>query len=180
MALDNRSIVITLKSESEIGGSSPSQDLNVSNKTSSSEAQSKSNNNSMAKAAYAQMAISAANAVVNEMIAWGDYDVDKYMNLHDDYIGQRNMNVAQHYINGAVSAGSTIVSMALVGSAAGPMGAAVGAAIGTVIAAARIERSNIQGNDQQEIQIKQLDCQLQYTRRRAGWSLTAASIGEDL
>ena len=180
MAIDNRNITITLKNESN-GVNSSASSLNVSSKTSTSSSQSESNNNSSIIGACAYMAVQAGEAVANELISWGDYKIDKYMNLHDDYIGQRNMNVAQHYINGAVSAGSTIASMTATGAAMGGwIGAIVGAVVGTGIAISRSHRSNVQGNDQQEMALKQLDLQLQYTRRRAGWSLTAASIGEDL
>ena len=175
---ETRDITITIKGEN--GGGNNSIDLDVSEKVDASKKASKNSNSSMAKAAFANMALQAARVVTDELISWGDYQIDKYMNLHDDYIGQRNMNVATHYINGAISAGSTIASAAMMGAAAGPWGAAIGALVGAGIAASRAIKSNIQANDQQNIQLKQLDLQLQYTRRRAGWSTHAASIGEDL
>lgn len=176
MPQDTRNIVITLKNEA---GNNLSQDLDTNSTTDTSSTSSK-NSNSMAKAAWANMAMSLAQTTLNEIVSWADYDINKYMNLHDDYIGQRNMNIATHYINGSVSAASTIASSALVGAAAGPIGAIIGAIFGTGVVLAKNIRSNIQANDQQNIQLKQLDLQLQYTRRRAGWSTTAAGIGEDL
>ena len=92
-----------------------------------------------------------------------------------------NKNIALMQINRATSAVSTIGSMTASGASVGGwVGAIIGAFIGTVTAGAGIIRSNIQGQEQQDIALRQMDAQLQFTRSRAGWSLQAASIGEDL
>ena len=58
--------------------------------------------------------------------------------------------------------------------------AIIGAVIGISTQVAAIVRSNVQGRDQQNIQIRQWNEQMSFTRARAGFSTHAASIGEDL
>lgn len=175
MALDNRSIVITLKLDS---GKESDQN---SNPTSTEATQQKTDNGSTAKAVAAFAITQSIQVAVNEVVAWGEYYWNKELTLNDDYVGQRNKNIALMQINRATSAVSTIGSMAASGASVGGVaGAIIGAVIGTATATASIVRSNIQGQDQQSIAIRQMDAQLDFTRSRAGWSLQAASIGEDL
>lgn len=175
MAADNRSIVITLKLQNE-----ETSDTDISNQTNTSGAESKSDKNKTAKAAYAAMAIQAGQTALNEVTAWAEYYWNRELTLNDDYVGQRNKQIALTQINRGISAISTIGSFTALGAQAGPIGAAIGAVVGTVVASASIIRSNVQGKDQQDIAIRQMEAQLDFTRSRAGWSLQAASIGEDL
>jgi len=170
---DNRSITITLKL-------SQNEDNNTSNQTNTEQVDFENDKNKTAKATYKALAIQAAQTAVSEVASWAEYYWNKELTLSDDYIGMRNKNIAMTQINRGVNALTTIGTFAAMGSAAGPWGAAIGAAVGTAIAVAGIVRSNVQGQEQQDIQIRQMDAQLQFTRSRAGWSLQAASIGEDL
>lgn len=170
---DNRSIVITLKLDNS-GNSVEEQP------TDTSAASSKTDKNGSAKAIAAFAAIQVTKIVVNEAVAWGEYYWNKELTLNDDYIGQRNKNIAISQISAGASALGTIGSFTAFGATFGPWGAAIGAAIGTIAATVEIVRSNKQGEDQQNIQLKQMNTQLDFTRARAGWSLRAASIGEDL
>lgn len=174
MALDNRSIVITLKLDSN--------ENEVDNKpTDTSGAQTKNDKDSSAKAVAKFAAIQSAQVATGEIVSWAEYYWNRELILNDDYVGQRNKNIALTQINRAVSAVGTIGSMTASGAAVGgAAGAIVGAVVGTLTVASGIIRSNIQGADQQNIALKQMDAQLQFTRSRAGWSLQAASIGEDL
>lgn len=172
---DNRSVVITLKLQNDTG-----DETDVSNQTSTKNAESKNDKNSKAKAAYKAMAIQATSIALNEVTAWAEYYWNKELTLTDDYIGQRNKNIAMSQINKGISALTTIGSFTALGAAAGPWGAAIGAVVGTAVAAVGIARSNIQSKEQQDIQIRQMNAQLEFTRSRAGWSTQAASIGEDL
>ena len=116
-----------------------------------------------------------------EIVSWAEYNWNKELTLNDDYIGQRNKNIAITQINRAVGAFSTIASSTASGAAIGGLtGALIGAVVGTFSTVSGIIRSNVQGQDQQNIAIRQMDAQLDFTRSRAGWSLKAASIGEDL
>lgn len=174
MALDNRSIVITLKLDE-------GQNRENQNPTNTASTQQSSDKNSSAKAVASFAVVQAAQLVTNEAVTWAEYYWNKELILNDDYIGQRNKNIALLQISRATNAVTTIGSTAATGAAVGGVaGAIVGAVIGTVTAAAGIVRSNVQGQDQQNIMLRQMDAQLQFTRSRAGWSLQAASIGEDL
>lgn len=171
--LDKRSIVITLKLTS-------SDETSTNNQTNTEQVDFENDKNKKAKAAYKSLAIQAAQTAISEVSAWAEYYWNKELMLNDDYVGMRNKNIAMTQINRGVNALTTIGSFTALGSAAGPWGAAIGAAVGTVVAAASIVRSNMQGEQQQSIQLRQMDAQLQFTRSRVGWSLKAASIGEDL
>ena len=170
---DNRSVVITLKLDSNASEETKPTDT-------STVKQSTDKNGSM-KAVAAFAVAQMAQLAASELVAWGEYYQNKELTLSDDYIGQRNKNIATTQINRAVSAISTIGSMTATGAMTGGwVGAIIGAAIGTATTIAGIARSNIQGQEQQDIMLRQMDAQLGFTRSRAGWSLNAGSIGEDL
>lgn len=174
MALDNRAIVITLKLDSQ----SDEQNNNPTNTTQTKQSTDK---DSKAKAVAVFAATQVIETIASEVVAWAEYNWDRTLKLNDDYVGQRNKNIAITQINKAVGAISTIGSMTAAGaSIGGAAGAIVGAILGTATTVAGIARSNLQGQDQQDIALRQMNAQLQFTRSRAGWSTQAASIGEDL
>lgn len=172
MATDNRSIVITLKLDNG------SDDTNVENQTQDTKKDDKdATKSALAKWATTQLVTIASN----EIVAWAEYDWNKSLMLSDDYIGQRNKTIAMTQINRGIGAISGVVSSAALGNAIAPgFGAAIGAVIGLVTQTTSIIRSNLQGADQQNIAMRQIDAGLDFTRSRAGYSLNAASIGEDL
>lgn len=127
------------------------------------------------------MAEKVAAAAANEIMTQAMYQMRRDLDLNDDYIGQRNLQIAQSMI----SQGGSILSSAFGGFISGlatgnPIlavaGAVIGATVGTVSQA--LETSRVM--EQQDIRLRQIDAQLSYQRQRAGWSLNAASIGEDL
>ena len=170
---DSRAITITLKLVAE-------EEADTNNQTNTQQVSTENDKDKKAKAAYAALAMQAGQSALGEVTAWAEYYWNRDLTLNDDYIGQRNKQIAMTMIDRGINAVSTIGSFTAMGAAAGPVGALVGAIVGTAIAASSIVRSNIQGQDQQNIQIRQMEAQLQFTRSRAGWSLQAASIGEDL
>ena len=173
---DNRSIVITLK----LDNSSENQS-DTSNQTNTTRVSNETDKNGAAKAVAAWAVTQAVQVVASEAVAWGEYYLNRELNLRDDYIGQRNKRIAATQINRGISAVSSVASGAIGGFAVGgPVGAVIGGAISLVAQIAGIERSNRQGQEQQSIMLRQMDTQLGFTRSRAGWSLQAASIGEDL
>ena len=175
MPKDVREVVITLR------GSASADEEEASTSGSETAREEGGGESNITKAAFAKMIMQVASKAANEIIAWADYNIDKSFNLKDDYIGQRNMAVAEYYINGAANTISMTANGALAGFAVGGwVGAIIGGVIGLGTNIAGNVRSNIQGADRQNIMLKQMDLQLQYTRRRAGWSTHAASIGEDL
>ena len=173
---DTRSIVITLKLDN---GSSSS--TNPSETTDTSTVESEMDKNNALKSMAWALSVRAVEAAANEVIAWAEYEWDKQLSLTDDYVGQRWKRIATTQISRGISAISSIGSMTAWGaSVAGPAGAAIGATLGTAISIASIARSNIQGKEQQDIHIRQMEAQLGFTRSRAGWSTQVGSIGEDL
>lgn len=174
MALDTRSVVITIKLEDDSGDSKES-------KTDTTAAAKKDDKDSSAKSLAVFAVSSAVETATKELVSWGSYYMQRDLSLTDDYIGERNARIAETQINRGISAASTIVSSTASGAAVGGwIGAIIGFALGTTTTALNIVRSNIQGREQQDIALRQLNTQLEYTRSRAGWSTHAASIGEDL
>ena len=173
---DNRSIVITLKID---GGEK--NEANTANQTNTSQTKNSTDKDSTAKVIAIWAAKELAETAAREAISWGEYFWNRELVLNDDYIGQRNKNLALTQINRGIGVVSSVASSTIQGAVAGGwIGAIVGFAIGTATQAANIVRSNLQGQLQQDIQIAQMDAQLNFTRSRAGWSTQAASIGEDL
>ena len=174
MALDNRSIVITLKLDQ---GDSKVEE----NPTDTNGAQKSSDKDGSKKAITAYIAAQVSKMIANEVIDWAEYFWNKELTLNDDYVGQRNKRIALTQISRATNVVTTVGSMASSGAAIGRgWGALAGAIVGVVVSAVNSVRSNVQGWDQQQLQLRQLDAGLKFTRSRAGWSLQAASIGEDL
>lgn len=175
---DSRSVTITLKTDRS---SSQDEQTNTAKQTSASTESQENDSGSTAKALATFAAIQAISTTINEGVAWGEYYWNKELVLNDDYIGQRNKQIASAYVNRAISFAGNVGSAAATGaSIGGPIGAIIGAVIGTATQIASIVRSNVQGNEQQNIALRQMDAQLQFTRSRVGWSTNAASIGEDL
>ena len=174
MAADNRSIVITLKLDGN-------QDNSQANPTNTEGTKQQSDNDGNTKAVASFAIAQTAQLVSNEIVAWADYYWERELTLNDDYISQRSKTIALTHISRVTGAVSNVGSMTATGAmVGGTAGAIVGAIIGVVTEASRVVRSNIQGQDQQNIAIRQMNAQLEFTRSRAGWSLQAASIGEDL
>ena len=171
---DNRSIVITLKLDN---GSEDSNDISEQTNTNTSKGDKDSTAKAVAKFAVAQ----SMQVVASEVINWAEYYWDRKLTLTDDYVGQRNKQIALTQINRGIGTFTSIGSMTAAGAAVGHgIGAAIGFLIGTATQIASITRSNLQGRDQQNILLRQIEAQLDFTRSRAGWSTQAASIGEDL
>ena len=173
--MEGKEITVVLKTIGGTGGANAEESGEQKVSTESS-----AKDKSVAKSVYGALAMQAANAAINEMTAWISYEVNKYLTLNDDYIGQRNLQIAMQAVNWGTSAASTIGSTAMMGSAAGPVGAVIGAIVGAGMVAARTARQNAQAQEQQQIRLNLMNAQLSYTRSRIGWSLQAASIGEDL
>lgn len=170
---DNRSIVITLKLDS---GQEEQK-----NPTNTEVTKANTDKDSTAKAVASFAVTQSIQIIANEVVAWAEYQWNRELTLNDDYVGQREKNIAIMQINRGINAVSTVGSMAATGaSIGGAAGAIVGLVIGTANSVAGIVRSNVQGQDQQNIAIRQMDAQLEFTRSRAGWSTQCASIGEDL
>lgn len=100
------------------------------------------------------------------------YEVNKNFTLHDDYVGQRDLNIALGVASKIYGIANATISGAITG---GPVGAGIAFAGSVAIEAVGV----YQRLDQQNIKIAQMDKQLEYNRVRAGYSLTSGSIGEN-
>ena len=175
MAKDSRSIVITLKLDNT------TNETDTSNQTDGAKVSGESDNDRTSKAVAAFAAAQIMQVVTGEVINWAEYYWNRELTLTDDYIGQRQKQIATTQIARGASAVGTIAGSALAGfDLGGWVGAIIGAVIGASAEVAQTVRSDLQGTDQQNIQLRQMDAQLGFTRSRAGWSTKAASIGEDL
>ena len=114
----------------------------------------------------------AWNIVKQGITQIGNYEINKWFSLNDDYIGQRNLNNALNVISKAKNIGMTVAGGFVVG---GPIGAAV-AGLGSLILTGIDVAQHI---DRQNLQLRQMDAQLQYQRQRAGYSLTSGRVGEN-
>lgn len=176
MAVDTRSITITLKLDK-----TGNEETDTTKQTSQSSGSDENDKGSTGRAIAIYAGMQVLSGAVNEGLAWAEYEWNKTLTLNDDYIGQRNKTIALTHINRTVSNISTIGSGIAGGAAVGGwVGAIIGGVISTIQVAAGIIRSNVQGQEQQDIHLKQMNGQLDFTRSRAGWSTQAASIGEDL
>lgn len=121
--------------------------------------------------AFKNYVVSQAKQVVGLVANEVLYEINKYYTLTDNVEGKRDLNIAL----GLIHRGGQIVGPTIAGSYFGPVGAVIGFGVGI----GREVISLYQGYDQQNIQLRQLNTQLEYSRQRAGYSLTSGSIGED-
>lgn len=118
------------------------------------------------------LVVSTAKKLGNILLGEAIYEINKNFRLTDNVEGKRDFNIA----TGMLKRTSKIATMIYAGAiSGGPAGAIAGAVVGFTNEAVNI----YQGYDQQNIQLRQLDAQLQYSRLRAGYSLTSGSIGEN-
>lgn len=122
----------------------------------------------------------ALNEAKTQIITAVDYEYTRYYSAHDDYIGQRNYEVAKTFISKAASVGNSMFSGAVMGaSVGGPIGAVVGAAASATFSGVNMALQYSRAMESQQLRIDQMNAQLSYTRQRSGYSLTSGSIGED-
>ena len=114
---------------------------------------------------------SVAKNVAQDIYNMAIYHYEKEWSLTDDYQSQRTCTIALNIIGRSMS----IAANAFIGfSVGGP----VGLAIATVSSAVDLGFDIYKNLDQQNIRIKQMSEQLEYTRIRVGYSTKAESIGE--
>ena len=116
--------------------------------------------------------IGQAKKVGQTLLSEALYEVNKYFDLTDNVEGKRNLNIAM----GIVHRGTNVLTSTLIGA---QIGGVPGAVVGFVASSINEAINIYQGYDQQNIQLRQLNTQLEYTRERAGYSLTSGSIGEN-
>ena len=126
------------------------------------------------------LAHQAFNTVKSQIEAEANYEISRYFTIYDDVAGERNLAMAKAYINHAVSMGYQVYYGAVTGAGiAGPVGGFAGAVLAGSVAGVGMALEARRALEQQDLRIAQAEAQLGYTRQRAGWSLTAGSIGEN-
>lgn len=116
----------------------------------------------------------------SEFISELNYEINKHFVLTDDYVGQRKVTALKNIASRALSIGTSIVSGAKAGSMVLPgVGTAVGAITMAVVSAINLGVDIYQNYDQANISLRQQNAQLDFTRERAGYSLTSGSVGEN-
>ena len=127
--------------------------------------------NSSVKSAFVMSQIQKAGKSLASMgVDMVMYRVNRNLTLTDNYLAQQDMTIALNIISTASGAAMSIVGGAMV---AGPWGAAIAAVVETT----RIGINIFKNYDQEYLQIKAMDAQLDFSRQRAGYALTAGSRG---
>lgn len=126
------------------------------------------------------LAHQAFNTIKSQVEAEANYEISRYFTVYDDVAGERNLTMAKAYVNHAVSMGYQVYYGAITGAGiAGPVGGIAGAVLAGSVAGVGMALEARRAFEQQDLRIAQAEAQLGYTRQRAGWSLTAGSIGEN-
>lgn len=176
---DSRKVVIEIVGKSE-DSSKPGANMSEPVKTESGFSSfSNSSNVGVATAVFAvKESLQTVSSLVADMVV---YEFNKSFALNDDYIGDRNKNFALKIMSQTSNTITTTLSMAAQGAMiGGPVGAVVGAAVGFIGSMASNAIQTSHAMDSQNIMLNKMDAQMSFTRQRAGWSVNAASIGEDL
>lgn len=175
MARETRAITITIRAKGEGKPSNP-KPSKPEEKNQEAKEETKSGGQNLSSW-LVHKALDEAKSQISTAV---DYEFSKYYSTHDDYIGQRNYEIAKANISLAVSVGTSIYSGAAMGaSLGGPIGAAVGAMASTVFTGVNLALQYNRAMEQQQLKIDQMNAQLSYTRQRSGYSLTSGSVGED-
>lgn len=182
---ETREVVVTIKSHS-LGGTQPpagspasgggadqpqSPEISQTNNVST---EARDSQHAMTTIAV-QLGEKAIQEAVSFAISEIDYRIQRGFYLKDDYIGQRNYSIAKSQITNAASSAFAMGAALMTGNPA-----IIGmTAIAQGVKAVRNITQYVHAIEMQDFQIKQLDANLQFNRTRAGYSLTAGSIGEN-
>ena len=176
MARETRAITITIRAKGEAKAEDSAKKANPEEKNQEAKGEAKS----AAQNLSSWLIHRALNEAASQLKSAVDYEFSKYYTTHDDYIGQRNYEIAKAQINLAVSVGTSLYSgMSMGASIGGPVGAAVGLAASAVSSGVNLALQYSRAMEQQQLKIDQMNAQLSYTRQRSGYSLTSGSIGEN-
>lgn len=121
----------------------------------------------------------AADQIKGMVINEAKYQINMHYNLTDDYLGQQRLNIALNVVEKVASIGLSIYTGAKLGAKAGPWGAVAGGLIAGTLSIASLGQQINHNYEQERIRLNQMDANLSFNRQRAGYSLTAGSIGEN-
>lgn len=109
-----------------------------------------------------------------------EYEIGKHFNLNDDYIGQTQFNNAIGLVNKGVSLATATIAGGVLGSGAGPLGAAIGAAIAFTGTLASNLITAGQAVDRQNLSVLTSSAYQAFRYSRKGDVLSNGSIGDNL
>ena len=133
----------------------------------------------LSTAAMTTLLQKAARQVKGMVINEAKYQINKYFQLTDDYLGQQNLNIALNVVNKVWNTGLSVFAGAKVGASAGPIGAVAGAVLMASVSTIGTLQQISHNYEQERIKLNQMNVNLSFNRQRAGYSLTAGSIGEN-
>ena len=172
---------ITITYISEDGGGKTAINENNGTTESPTETQTKNSealsraNQSVFTYSVQRVSSAAKQLIINE----ARYEIDKYVDLTDNVQAKRDIAIATSLVGQATNVASGIASGAIAGSALGIGGAVAGGLIGLAITGINFLVDVYQRYDQENIQLTKMQYQLEYTRQRSGYSLTATEKGEN-
>lgn len=179
---ETREVVITIKGTGSTGSSGgSSKGKSIINSITSNNVTDAINNRSGTGAEYDSGGLDVSSSVLANQVfdalkknitTEAKYQINKYFTTRDDYVGQRNVNVAMSMANMAIGFGSSIVTGFMVG---GPVGAVIGGIASAVSTAVGVYNTL----DAQNLKVDQMNAQLAFTRQRSGYSLTSGSVGDN-
>lgn len=121
----------------------------------------------------------AYNQAKGIVIGEAKYQISKYFQLTDNYLGEQDLNVALNVIGKVWEVGLSIYAGIKIGKKYGPAGAIAATAIAVGATVVNTAMQVAHNYEQERIQLNQMNAQLEFNRQRAGYALTAGSIGEN-
>lgn len=164
--MSSGTIVIKIVQETGKPGETPQVDA-----TGKTEIQ-KSQRSDLETAAITSVIQRAFNSLKEMGASQVKFQVNRYFEITDNYLGQQSLNIGLNIASKIVSAGQSIAAGAIV---AGPAGAIIMA----TVEAGKLGLDIYQKYSEQNLQLRKMDAQLDYNRQRAGYSLTAGTQGEN-
>lgn len=129
-------------------------------------------NNDVSTALTTSVIQHAAKRLLSIGINEVNYQIDKYLMLHDNYIAQQTKAHAEVLSSTVDTIAKSIAGGFMTG---GPIGALIMAGV----EGAHLEQKIRIAREKEEMKIKEIENQLQFNRQRAGFSLTAGPTGEN-
>lgn len=115
--------------------------------------------------------IASTKSIMDTMQQALIYGANYYLRAKNDYQGQQNINIAANILQKGMSTGLMVMGSWSLGPVAGVMA--------TIVAGAKIGFDIYKNYNEQNFMLEQQQTELDYSRVRAGFSLTGGSIGED-
>ena len=111
---------------------------------------------------------SVLKSAKNMTVGQANWQFQRYFRMHDDYIGQEKLNIAKSFVSKGAAIGAGFA-----------MGGIVGGIVATIAVAGSTALDAYRLHNEEDLKLRQMDAQLRFQRERAGYSLTAGSIGEN-